>query len=87
MLGKIIVTFMNWILNAVAVLIIIAGAILGGMIASSMYESVFWGVILGLLVGFIITVVFLGIAFLVLEIHNNIAAIAMKILEEQPEEK
>ena len=82
MLGKIIVGFMNVILNIAAGLILLIGTIAGGVIASETYSSVFWGFVLGFIVSFLVVVIYLGIAFLILEINNNLKAIR-KELETQ----
>jgi hypothetical protein len=75
MLGKIIVGFMNVILNIAAVLILIIGTIAGGAIAANAYESVLMGAILGFIVSFLVVVVYLGVVFLIFEINNNLTAI------------
>lgn len=75
MIGNMIVRFMNLILNAVAVLIIISATIAGGMLASEANLNSIVGAIIGLILGFLFTVITCGIAFLALEINNNLIRI------------
>ena len=75
MIGNMIVRFMNLILNAVAVLIIISATIAGGMLASEANLNSIVGAIIGLMLGFLFTVITCGIAFLALEINNNLIRI------------
>lgn len=75
MIGDIVVRFMNLILNIVAVLIIITSTISGGTLASQGGVNPIVGGMLGLVVGFLFTVITCGIAFLALEINNNLIRI------------
>lgn len=75
MLGHIVVRFMSAILNIIGTLIIIAGTIAGGVIASQGEAPVLLGILLGLVASFLFMVVTCGVAFLALEINNNLIRI------------
>jgi len=75
MLGNIVVRFMNAILNIVGVLVIIVATIGGGVIAFQGDVDPILGAIVGFVVGFLFMVITCGIAFLVLEINNNLIRI------------
>lgn len=81
MIGKIVVKFMDVILNISSVLLLIIGLIAGAGIADSMRESVPLGAFIGLILSFIFVVVFFGIAFLALEINNNLIRLNEKVAD------
>lgn len=72
---------MDVILNISSILLLIIGTIAGGGIADSMYESVPLGALIGFIVSFIFVVVFFGIAFLALEINNNLIRLNEKVAD------
>lgn len=75
MLGKIVVRFMSAILNLVGMLLIIGATIGGGFLASEAGVNLIIGATAGLAVGFLFMVITCGIAFLALEINNNLMRI------------
>ncbi len=82
MLGKMIVRFMSFVLNLFGVLIIIGAAIFGASLAPQTGGNVLIGGILGLIIGFMFMVITCGVAFLFLEMNNNLIRIK-EILEQQ----
>ena len=83
MLGNIVVRFMSAILNIVGVLVIIGATIGGGVIASQGDVKPIVGAIVGLVVGFLFMVITCGMAFLVLEINNNLIRIKDTLQNKQ----
>jgi nicotinamide riboside transporter PnuC len=79
MIGKIVVKFMDVILNISSGLLLIIGTIAGGLYADSMSADVTTGAVLGFVVSFIFVVVVFGIAFLALEINNNLIRLNEKV--------
>ncbi len=75
MLGHLVVRFMSVILNVVGVLVVLGATIGGGVMASQEGGSAFLGAVVGLVLGFLFMVVTCGLAFLVLEINNNLIRI------------
>ncbi|HMO04822.1 MAG TPA: hypothetical protein PKC67_04905 [Kiritimatiellia bacterium] len=66
---------MSVILNVVGVLVVLGATIGGGVMASQEGGSAFLGAVVGLVLGFLFMVVTCGLAFLVLEINNNLIRI------------
>ncbi len=83
MLGNIVVRFMSAILNIVGVLVVIGATIGGGVIASQEGVYTIVGAIVGLVVGFLFMVITCGMAFLVLEINNNLIRIKDTLQNKQ----
>jgi len=82
MLGKMIVRFMGFVLNLCGGLIIIGTAILGASLAPQEGGNVLvWGIV-GLIIGFMFMVITCGVAFLFLEMNNNLIRIK-EILEQR----
>lgn len=82
MLGKMIVRFMSFVLNLFGVLIIIGAAVFGASLAPQAGGNVLIGGILGLIIGFMFMIITCGVAFLFLEMNNNLIRIK-EILEQQ----
>ena len=83
MLGKIVVRFMSTILNIAGIVLIVAGTVGGGRYASQANESVLVGAVAGFVASFLFVVVTFGIAFLVLEINNNLIRIREALQEKR----
>lgn len=82
MLGKMIVRFMGLVLNLCGGLIIIGTAIFGASLAPQEGGNVLvWGIV-GLIIGFMFMVITCGVAFLFLEMNNNLIRIK-EILEQR----
>ena len=74
MLGNIIVRFMSVILNLAGVLLIIGGTV-AGYTYGEQHDSAALGAIAGFLASFLFLAITFGVAFLALEINNNLIRI------------
>ncbi|NLB66244.1 MAG: hypothetical protein GX803_07245 [Lentisphaerae bacterium] len=83
MLGKIIVRFMNDILEVCSLLAIIAGAAVCGYFAHKFDLNVIVGIIVGLVGSFLMVTMFCGMAFLAFEMNNNLIRIR-EALQDKP---
>ncbi len=84
MLGKFIVRYINDGLNMMGILILIAGSVLGSIYGYIFTKSIFCLIIgfpIGFLIAFVIVVSTFGIAFLFLEINNNLLELNKNILD------
>ena len=80
-MGKIVVSFMNIVLNIASILLLIIGTIGGAKFAGDVGESVTWGAVIGFIASFITVVIFCGVAFLALEINNNLIRLNEKVAD------
>jgi hypothetical protein len=79
MIAKLIVRFMNNFLNAIGLLIVVGGTIFGGYMANESGFNILLGLLIGFVASFLFMVLTCGVAFLALEINNNLVRIHKSI--------
>ncbi len=79
MIAKHIIRFMNFFLNAIGFLIVVGGTIFGGYMADESGFNILLGLLIGFVASFLFMVLTCGVAFLALEINNNLVRILKSI--------